>query len=367
MLPAVLDSAATIIPVVDETTDRGLDALRVEPEVEAGIVVATSGSTGTPKYVVLPTAALRAAADGFREQYGPFTWHCALPLHYVAGVMALVRGVLDEPHGGGFVLTRSDLTDLAPRTGPNAVCIVPTQLRRALADVRLTEILARFDLVVVGGAACPPELLADAARAGVRVLVSYGMSETCGGIAYDGRLLPGVEIDLGSGRVKVSTPARFAGYLGDRELTDQVLVDGWLVTNDRAEWVDTPQGPRLHVLGRLDEVVISGGVNVDLAQLQQVLDRISFGQLAVIAVPDPEWGQRVVLAAPDGTLEQWRDRLRPVLGGPALPRQLLIGELPRTASGKLDRAQLRHRALEGEASARETVWQDDSTSRDLRR
>lgn len=345
MLPAVLDRAATIIPVADETTSSGLDALTTDP-VGPGVVVATSGSTGNPKYVVLPTQALRSAADGFRAQYGSFTWHCALPLHYVAGAMAVVRGILDEPHGGGFVLTSSDLADLAARPGRNALCIVPTQLRRALVDPALVEVLARFDLVVVGGAASSQDLLAAAEAAGVRVMVSYGMSETCGGFAYDGRPLPGVDIDLASGRVKVSTPARFAGYLGDPELTDQVLVDGWVVTNDRAEWVDTPDGPRLRVLGRLDEVVITGGVNVDLAQLQAVLDRMCPDRLAVVAVPDPEWGQRIVLAAPEGTLETWRDRLRPVVGGPALPRQLLVGELPRTPSGKIDRARLRRRALE---------------------
>ena len=212
------------------------------------------------------------------------------------------------------------------------------------------ERLARYDLVLVGGAALPADVAARSSDVGINVFQSYGMSETCGGCVIDGLALPGVQVAIGqAGRVSIGGPVVFSGYRGDPQETAAALVEGRLLTNDRGEWLAAPDGePRLRILGRMDDVVISGGVNVDLAGVQRAVDGLGRGETAVIGVPDDEWGARVTLvvtgSAPD--LAWWQDALRPVLGAPALPRRLLrLASLPRTRSGKVDRQRLRELAL----------------------
>lgn len=343
LLPGALAGGYVLAPAVDPEAVRRLRPDLPVTEATAGVVVTTSGSTGTPKQVVLPAAAITAAAAAFRQRYGAFTWTLALPAHYVAGVMVLARGLLDQPHGGaGVQFASADLADLAPAPGRNAISLVPTQLVRALRSPATTTALASYDAVLLGGAAAPAEALAAARSAGINVLTSYGMSETCGGCVFESRPLPGVEVLLDpSGRILIGGPMIFAGYRGDPQATAATLRDGQVVTNDRGEWTD-PAEARLRVLGRFDDVVISGGENVDLAAVQRVVDSLGGPPTAVIAVPDPEWGVRIVLASTaPGDLAQWRERLRPELGAAALPRQLLVlADLPRTSSGKIDRRQL---------------------------
>lgn len=313
-----------------------------------GAVVQTSGSAGASKLVLLSRRAMIAAADATTTWLGgPATWHLALAPRYVAGLMVLVRGHL----GRGVRLASSDLDDLSPAPGLNAISVVPTQLYRALRELGRAASLARFDAVLVGGAALAPELRAAAEAAGIRVVETYGMSETCGGVVYDRVPLPGVEVGIlpderapeGAGRITLSGPTLFDGYLGREDLTAEVLVDGALRTGDWGRIVDG----RLEIGGRLDDVVITGGTNVDLAAVRAAAQRIDV-DTEVIAVPDDEWGVRIVLAATSGNLAAWRERLSEALPRPALPRQLLrLPELPRTEGGKPDRAALREEAERG--------------------
>lgn len=308
---------------------------------EGCAVVATSGSTGAAKLVALRREALTAAAAAATGRLGyQATWHLALGPRYVAGLMVLVRGAL----GDGVQVCHSSLGDARPVEGRNVISIVATQLYRALEDPAVTGNLARFDAILVGGAALAPDLRARAEAAGLNVIETYGMSETCGGVVWDGRPLPGVDIRLGEhGRVSIAGPMVFDGYLGDAEATAATLVDGAVLTRDRGRWV----GETLVIDGRIDDVVITGGVNVDLAEVRRVVARLD-PETDVVAVPDDEWGVRLVLAATDGDLAGWRDRLRPHLEAPALPRQLLrLPQLPRSDGGKPDRQALM--ALAGSA------------------
>ena len=297
-------------------------------------VVATSGSTGDGKLVVVGRDALTAAAAMAHERLGfEATWHLTLAPHYVAGLMVLVRGAL----GAGVAYASSDLHDLAAGPGRNAVSIVATQLHRALADAAVTARLAEFDAVLVGGAALRADLRDRAEAAGIRVIETYGMSETCGGVVWDGVPLPGVDVRLGeSGRVAIAGPSVFDGYLGHPDLTAETLVDGAVLTRDRAHW----DGGVLVIDGRIDDVVISGGVNVDLAEVRAAVQALD-PETAVLAVDDREWGARVVLFATGGSLELWRDRLRGRLPAACLPRQLVtLDAVPRGDGGKPDRARL---------------------------
>lgn len=346
LLPGALAGEYVLAPAPDAATVSLLNPQLPVEEADAGVIITTSGSTGTPKAVVLSARAIVSAADAFRQRYGAFTWTCVLPTHHVAGLMVLARAHLDRAQGGcGVLMATPDLSGPDPRRGHNAISLVPTQLVRVLRSAALTARLASFNAVLVGGAAMPSAMLAQAREAGVTVLTSYGMSETCGGCVFDGLPLPGVLVDIDvQGRVSIGGPMVFSGYRGDAAATASTLIDGHLLTNDRGEWVPSPDGQaRLRVLGRLDDVVISGGVNVDLAAVQRAVDAVGHPEVAVVSVPDQEWGARIVLATThaEADLSWWRDALRPVLGPAGLPRQLLIVKaLPRTDSGKLDRQQL---------------------------
>ena len=296
-------------------------------------VVGTSGSTGEPKLVVLDGQALTAAAEAAAERLGfTATWHLALAPRYVAGLMVLVRGLL----GDGVADAGPHLSRLQPRDGRNAVSLVATQLYRALRTPGTARALAAMDAVLVGGAPLGAELRARAEAAGIRVIETYGMSETCGGVVWDGVPLPGVEVRLGEkDRIELAGPTVFDGYLGRPDLTAAVLRDGAFLTGDRGHVA--PDG-RLVVDGRLDDVVQSGGVNVDLAAVRAAAAALD-PETAVLAVDDEEWGARVVLVATGGTLGDWRDRLRPALPAACLPRELVVVDrIPRGPGGKPDRA-----------------------------
>ncbi len=306
-----------------------------------GAIVSTSGSTGAGKRVVLSRSALLAAAAGSHAAVGmDLTWHLALPSQYVAGLMVMVRSLAA---GREPVLASPDLSDLCASGDGDAVSIVGTQLYRALGDPDATRALAQFDLVLVGGAALPQELRERAAGAGIAVRETYGMSETCGGIVWDGLVLPGSSIrilddaraPLG-GRIALGGPTLCDGYLGDDGLIEPATVDALLTT---ADWGHLEQG-RLVVGGRLDDVVMSGGMNVDLGAVRRAVEAID-PDAAVLAVEDPEWGHRIVLFAAVGHLPGWRETLASDLPRTALPRQLVrVSEVPRTPGGKPDRRAL---------------------------
>ncbi|MFV0430372.1 MAG: AMP-binding protein, partial [Arachnia sp.] len=149
---------------------------RIQLPPSVGAVVATSGSTGSPRRVVLPRDALLAAARAAASRLGQLTWHLALPEGYVAGLMVHVRARLA---GGVPRQAGADLAGLLPTGDGDAISVVPTQLYRALRDPHLVRTLAAMDAVLVGGAGLAPRLREQADAAGVRIIETYGMSETC--------------------------------------------------------------------------------------------------------------------------------------------------------------------------------------------
>jgi O-succinylbenzoic acid--CoA ligase len=282
--------------------------------------VETSGSTGRAKRVVLSRAAMRASADATHARLGgPGQWLLALPPTYVAGLQVLFRSVRagTEP-----VTTAADLT------GQRCyVSLVPTQLGRMPPGE-----LHRFDAVLVGGAALDAGLRTRAEQAGVRVVATYGMSETCGGCVYDGFPLDGVEIDVVDGRVRVRGRVLFDGYHGqpdDRQA-------GWFVTEDLGRIDDG----RLTVLGRADDVVVSGGVNVPSSAVANRL-RLHPGvrDAEVVGVPDAEWGRLVVaVLVGDAELVELRDWVAAVHPRAWAPRRVVrVEDLPLLPTGKVDR------------------------------
>ncbi|MEZ2388431.1 AMP-binding protein [bacterium RCC_150] len=285
------------VPVAVPVSTPGFD--------EAVVVVRTSGSTGTPKATVLTldqlAASSMATAIALR---GEGQWLLALPLQYVAGVQVLVRSlfagtrpwVMDLSNGftpEAFTAAAEELTDTIRFTS-----LVPTQLQRLLdaPAPRTLAVLRRFNAILLGGAPAPRELLDAAREAGLRVVTTYGSAETCGGCVYDGQPLEGVNVKLDdAGRVLLGGDTVASGYLDAPEATPETFFESegirWYRTNDLGEIA--PDGT-LTVLGRADDVVITGGVKASAAFIQAELEK-SDGVTAafVAAVPSREWGQAV--------------------------------------------------------------------------
>ena len=345
-----LDGGAplAVLPADAGPADAARAVLQPDQPLEPGtdLVVVTSGSTGGGKGVLLSAAALRASATATLSALGgPGSWLLALPTSAVGGLQVLVRSALAgrEPVVLGRGEPLAAAVDRLPAGERRYTALVPTQLRRYLADS--PDALAAFDGVLVGGAATDATLLDDARAAGVRVRTTYGMSETAGGCVYDGVPLAGVTVRVADG-VELAGPVLAHGYRGDPAGTAAAFArdpDGttWFRTQDAGALTDDG---RLTVHGRLDDVVISGGVNVSPQAVEAVLrEHTSVADAVVAGRPDPEWGQRVVAAvvpAPGAVpaLAELRPWVAGRLGAAAAPRELaLVDAVPTLHTGKPDR------------------------------
>jgi o-succinylbenzoate---CoA ligase len=360
-LAAALDGAGPALLPLPTGGSRGevlaaMDLTRPLERDDVALVVPTSGSTGEPKGAMLTADALRHSARATHERLGgDGQWLLALPVTHVAGLAVLVRSLLSrlrpevvDLYGGfdvaAFVSATGRLADGARRY----TSLVPTQLRRLLeSGDDAVESLRTYDAVLVGGAALSRGLHDRAVASGVPVVTTYGMSETCGGCVYDGRPLDGVEVHLrDDGRIELGGPTVFVGYRLRPDLTAAALVDGRHVTQDIGRLA---HDGRLEILSRVDDVVVSGGENVPTGLVEQVLgDHPGVAAVAVVGVPDDEWGQRVVavvqatVASAAPTLEELRAYAAERLAPAAVPRELVVlGVLPLLPSGKLDKNAVR--------------------------
>lgn len=443
-------SREIIVPIAphEDTREVAANLARRIPARASGrsvgvdMVLRTSGSTtGTGKLVGVSMDALVASARATHKRLGgPGIWVLALPAYHAAGVQVLVRAAVAGTHvfnaykEGGFdpqhlaqvidaaCVAAADCgagssfdddavsscaggvggeaegalaADDSGRACPVYTSLVPTQLRRGLDDEQLRGALARLDAVLIGGAAADAQLLEQAKAAGIRVVTTYGMSETCGGCVYDGQPLPGVsmDVDQATGAIWLSGPMLATGYLGDEERTKRCFVSRsdtqagegtsdagetasaaesaeagaggpgagsdagaseparrWFITSDRGQIVDG----RLQVLGRLDDVIISGGIKVEPGPIEALLALNPLvSECAVVGLPDLQWGQVVtavvVPASMPGLgrvdegaiLAQIRVYLEQKLSGAQCPKQVLLADaLPYKGIGKVDRRAL---------------------------
>ena len=409
-------SREIIVPIAphEDTREVAANLARRIPARASGrsvgvdMVLRTSGSTtGTGKLVGVSMDALVASARATHKRLGGAgIWVLALPAYHAAGVQVLVRAAVAGTHvfnaykEGGFdpqhlaqvidaaCVAAADCdagssfdddavsscaggvggeaegalaADDSGRACPVYTSLVPTQLRRALDDEQLRGALARLDAVLIGGAAADAQLLEQAKAAGIKVVTTYGMSETCGGCVYDGQPLPGVsmDVDQATGAIWLSGPMLATGYLGDEERTRRCFVSRpqageparrWFITSDRGHIVDG----RLQVLGRLDDVIISGGIKVEPGPIEALLALNPLvSECAVVGLPDLQWGQVVtavvVPASMPGLgrvdegaiLAQIRVYLEQKLSGAQCPKQVLLADaLPYKGIGKVDRRAL---------------------------
>jgi O-succinylbenzoic acid--CoA ligase len=315
--------------------------------VEDGVaaVVATSGSTGAPKGVLLTSAALLHSARATHARLaGPGQWLLALPASRIAGLQVLVRSLVAGT--SPVVLDRlgsfAEATQRLDPTRRRYTALVPTQLMRLL-DARID--LSAYDAILLGGAAASAALIARARSAGARVIPTYGMTETCGGCVYDGEPLDGVRVIADAdGRLRISGRVLAGGYLFGAPSTGEGFAEGWFRTADLGT-VDADG--TVTVLGRADDVIVTGGVNVAPGVVEATLaGHPAVRECAVVGRADEEWGQRVVAyvvpTGPAPTLAELRDHVLGQIGKAAAPRELiLVDALPLLSSGKVDRNALR--------------------------
>ncbi|MDQ3826652.1 MAG: o-succinylbenzoate--CoA ligase [Actinomycetota bacterium] len=334
-----------------------LAAGQVPPSRDPGpgqAVLSTSGSSGAHKWVQLSGAALSASAAATHTRLGGAgAWLLALPTHHVAGLQVLVRAALaggrpeivDLHDGFDPVAFNASAQRITSAGGRCYTALVPTQLRRLLDTD--PEPITCFDAVLLGGAAAPEQLLQRARAAGVILVTTYGMTETAGGCVYDGWPLDGTQVRLDSdGTVELAGPTLASGYLNDEKATAEAFRDGWFRTCDLAQF--DPQG-RLRVLGRADEVIVTGGLNVSPADVEAVLTSLpGVAAACVVGVPDPEWGERVTAAVIPADPGQppdpraLRAAARRLLTGAQVPKEIvLVDALPLRGVGKPDRRAVR--------------------------
>lgn len=388
-----------------------VDAESAEAAEPIALVVGTSGSTGTPKRTALTARALAASAAATERFFGSNSdaasqWLLALPAHYIAGAQVLARSVLA---GTAPVIARSVTgpVHFSPEVFLQAVermnsarrfiSLVPTQLHKLLesADANphlgaeIHEALGSFTGILLGGAPASADLLAASTALGLNTVTTYGSAETAGGCVYSGSVLPGVRVELVPeegmpavpdiegkpaqvGRIWISGAHLANGYIGDAARTAEhffTSADGtrWYRTDDYGllSPANDPNSAahgneqRLQVLGRSDDVLISGGVKISARAVATVLEEHpAVREACVVGLPDARWGTAIAAAvtlvpsagaAPAENSPALNEELSALLrarcteklGAPAAPKQLsILPDFPLTSTGKPDRAEI---------------------------
>lgn len=352
-LAGALEGRAAILPLAPEVDLDSVARFRDIPLPEGtAVVLHTSGSSGVPKAVALSRDALLASAEATHDALGgPGQWLVTLPGHLISGLQMLVRSHLagttpvftDGSFDARSVLELADTMTHERRY----ISVVPVQLARfielAEIDPEAARQLRSFAAVLVGGQAVPLDVRQRAHELGVTLRRSYGMTETAGGCVYDGVPIGEAQVRIRGGEIQVAGPMLALGYVGDERLTGERFItqdegERWYRTGDAGELL----GGMLTVTGRLDRVIISGGTNVSLDEVERVVQTFAgWSSVVALEVPDPEWGERVGLvvetephAAP---FTEVRDAIRARLGVAATPLWATEAvQLPRLAGGKPD-------------------------------
>jgi acetyl-CoA synthetase len=387
-LPLVAAAHGAPEPSLDGLIERapaGASPTAVTAPDDPALLLYTSGTTGKSKgvlhghRVLLGHHAIDFALDGVRPDdvaYSPVDWAWAGGL-FLGLLVPLAHGLpvvaFREPR---FDIERS--LELMRACGVSVGLFPPTVLRMLRQSGAVTPAVAaglRLRCLVTGAEAVEPELFGWAAEElGVTVNNAYGQTEAnalvghsqalgaldpeCLGRPYPGRHVAVLDEELrpvrpgepGQIHVAISDPVCMLEYFGDREATARKIVDGWLPTGDTVHVDDRGQ---LHFHGRSDDIIKSGGYRIGPAEIEAaLLHDPSVAECAVVGLPDPVRGQQVTAfvrlrAAADGDEEltgRLQRQVRETVGAHAYPRAVLyVDDLPRTTTGKVDRATLRRR------------------------
>lgn len=302
------------------------------------LVLFTSGTTGAAKAARLGAGAVRAAVDAHVAALGlgpADRWWLPLPLDHVGGAMGVLRGLAS----GCTVALPERFSDDADLSGCTGTSVVPTMLSRLCEQGRPWP--AGLRRLLTGGGPLSPALAARSAALGLAPSETYGLTEMGSMTTLDGLPVPGARLRLDDGRILVGGAMRFDGYEVDGRLARPA--PEWHATGDLGEF--TPDG-RLRVIGRLAELIVSGGENVSAPEVEAALEtHPAVAEAGVVGLSDPAWGEvvaaAVVVRGAVGA-DELAAHLAPLLAGFKRPRRWLFTHaLPRTHTGKLRRAELR--------------------------
>lgn len=321
-----------------------------------GLIVATSGSTSRhPHLVYLSSEALLASAEATnRALSGPGQWITTLPLNHIAGIQTVVRAAVSgytpilAPSGRfnakDFARVVAQARARTPSSVPLYTSLVSPQLLACLNEA--PQALSYLDYVLVGGGFIDPSLVERAEQIQSRVVRTYGMTETSGGCVYDGIPLDCATVRIDSdGIVLIAGPMLMSGYFDEpAPLLDE---DGqvWFKTSDLGEMAEDGT---LRITGRVDDVIKSGGVKVNLRDVEGAASSLGVGRVCALALPDPMWGQQVTLLVErddvsslpqrETCAQQLREAVRANLGNAAAPKTVAFTrKMPLTSLGKVDR------------------------------
>ncbi|MEY2679511.1 MAG: hypothetical protein RLZZ160_589 [Actinomycetota bacterium] len=298
-----------------------------EVDSRVALVVTTSGSTGNPKSVLLSANSLIANARATHKFLGASSgerWSLLLPTSHIAGLNVLIRSIElgTEPVG---VDSKADYS-----------AIVPTQLHRALnGDKALLEHLKNCKAVLIGGGPLDQSLKDSGANSGINIVTTYGMTETSGGVVYNGAPIEGISLEIQNERIAIKGPQIALGYLSG----EFPIHDGWFQTNDYG----TFENGSLKVIGRIDDQIISGGEKISLSAIENFLqNEFSSPEIVAFARLDKEWGEKLCIATTqDIALDALQERLKGKFGAHASPKELIkVSAIPYLGIGKPDRKKL---------------------------
>ena len=327
--------------------------------IESGLLVCTSGSTGNPKAVEISAAALLSATKLVNAKFeNPASWLLAINPAFIGGAMVIARAItqdqkweygLDENGKFSPEIFAGIAQTFIAQNGRVRTSLVAAQLSALIAQDHI-NLLKKFDAILVGGGQMSPEVYKNLKDDGVNLIRTYGMTETCGGVVWDGKALDDVNIRIenpangGAGRISINSPSNATCYHGNSEgikqLNEITFNNNWIMTQD----IGTYENATLKVIGRSDDIVISGGVNVSVHAIENVLrDQPGVEDAVVFAMPDKIWGT-IVAAVIVGNAELLvlQDAVEKELGSPAKPRIIKFAhELPLLPNGKIDVDSLR--------------------------
>jgi O-succinylbenzoic acid--CoA ligase len=354
----VLDEAWSDADLPEATFGEGAAPRTHDPEAAMALLF-TSGSTGTPKGVVLSRRAFVAAAAASAANVGwraDDRWLLCMPIAHVGGLSVIVRclvarvPVVLSPWAGSVEGLLADIC----RKRATILSLVPTMLSRILEEAPARPLPDHVRAVFVGGDAARPKLLHAAAERGVRVLTTYGLTEACSQVAtqvygepasLDGAVGPplqGVEVRIVNGEIQVRGPNLLSAYFPSDRFPSPFVDDGWLPTGDQGE---LDSDGRLRVQGRRSDLIITGGENVDPAEVERALSSCpGVRDVCVFGVADAKWGQIVAAAIVASDTDERRilgslvSHVRERLAAHKQPRMVAFCQsIVLNATGKVDR------------------------------